>query len=143
MTGDLIDVYEGDIVYTEFRLSEDGETWTLEMGIKGNESAVSVVEATAPFMGLDPHTKSWKEDQYNVTRTGCCWELYGMQKRENYPNYMDYQIINKAPTDMRDYWSEWEMAETPNCSYSPSWTLESGVSEDGTEEIVIFDIYYG
>ena len=143
VTGDLIDVYEGQIIYTEFSLSEDGEIWTLKQGIKGNDSAVSIVEATQPFMGLDPNTKSWTEPAYNVTRTGCCWELYGIKERDNYPNYMDYQIINKAPDDWSDmYWSPWKMVEIPNCSYSPQYTLEAGVSQDGTEEIALFDIFY-
>eukprot|EP01083_Nonionella_stella_P234056 824091_1 len=142
VTGDLIDVYEGDIVYTAFKLSDDGETWTLVQGIKGNDSAVSVVEVTAPFMGLDPNTKSWTEEKYNETRLGCCWELYGITQRENYPKYMDYQIITQADKDFSAYWSSWDMVETPNCSFAPTYRLESGVSQDGTEEIVIFDIYY-
>ena len=136
-------MYPGQIIYTYFNLSEDRETWTLVQGIKGNDTAVSIVKATQPFMGLDPNTQSWTEPAYNMTRTGVCWELYGIEERANYPDYMDYQIINKAPTDFStDYWSEWKMVETPNCSYSPSWTLESGVSQDGKEEIALFDIYY-
>ena len=142
MTGDLIDVYDGDIVYTEFKLSEDGETWTLIQGIKGNASAVSVVKATAPFMGLDNNTRSWTEDRYNRTRLGCCWELYGITERDNYPDFMDYQVVTKADADFTEYWSDWKMVETPNCSYAPTWSLDSGVSMDGTEEIVMFDIYY-
>eukprot|EP01084_Bolivina_argentea_P261079 441072_1 len=141
-TGDLIDVYEGDIIYTQFNLSEDGEIWTLTMGIKGNDSAVSVVKADKPFMGLDEHSQSWKEDAYNVTRLGCCWELYGITERENYPNYMDYKIDTKAVENYSQYWSSWGMVETPNCSYSPTWNLTSTVSNDKTEEVVLWDIFY-
>ena len=141
-TGELIDVYEGDIIYTEFKLSEDREIWTLTMGIVGNDSAVSTIQATQPFMGLDENTKSWTEDRYNTTPSGCCWELYNFYERGNYPNYMDYSIITKATEDLSEYWTDWHMVEIPNCSYSPTWTLESAVSEDQTEQLVIFDIYY-
>ena len=63
----------GDIIYTKFELSQDGEIWTLTMGIKGNDSAVSIAKVTQPFMGLDANTQSWTEDRYNHTRLGCCW----------------------------------------------------------------------
>lgn len=141
-TGDLIDVYEGDIIYTSFSLSEDREVWTLKQGIKGNDSAVSTVIADKPFMGLDEHSTSWTEDLYNETRLGCCWELYGIHERENYPNNMDYQIITKSNTNYSQYWSPWKMVEIPNCSYSPSYKLQSGINQDDTEELVLFDIYY-
>jgi len=143
VTGDLIDVYEGQIVYTQFSLSDDGEVWTLQQGIKGNATAVSTVRVPQPFMGFDPNTKSWTEPVYNMTRLGCCWELYGINERANYPNFMDYQIITKTSEDWSNkYWSPWKMVETPTCSYAPQYTLEDGVNEDGTEQIAFFDIFY-
>eukprot|EP01084_Bolivina_argentea_P261078 441071_1 len=142
VTGKLIDVYEGDIVYTSFSLSENGEIWTLTMGVKGNDSAVSIVKATQPFMGLENHTKSWTEDKYNETRLGCCWELYNIQSEQMYPKYMNYTINTTSNVDESEYWKPWRMGEIPNCSYSPTWSLTSNVNQAQTQQLAYFDIFY-
>ena len=112
------------------------------MGIKGNDSAISVVNATKPYMGLLNTTSSWNEDVYNTTTIGCCWELYSINNKNEYPPFMDYQIITKSKTNLSDVYDEWTMNETPNCSYSPSATLDTGVSNDGQTQITFFDISY-
>ena len=142
-TGDLIDVYDGDIVYTSFKLNDDG-VWSLIMGIKGNDTAISIVNATEPYMGLLSNvTKSWNEDTYNKTTIGCCWELYSINNGKEYPPFMDYQIITTSQTNGSSFFSDWTMHESPNCSYSPDYSLDTGVnSPDDTQQITFFDIFY-
>ena len=65
-----------------------------------------------------------------------------MESRGNYPNYMDYQIITNAYTDFSEYWEPWKMVEIPNCSFAPTYKLETVVSQDKEEQLVVFDIFY-
>ena len=74
----------GDVVFTKFELSE-ASVWTLSMGLKGSEPAShSVVEATAPFMGLLPDMPSWDDPLFNTTRAGTCWEVGASEGRLEY-----------------------------------------------------------
>jgi len=56
------------------------------MGLKNSPpSTHSVVKATAPFMGLDPKMPTWNEPLFNTTRAGCCWEVYNVKERGDFP----------------------------------------------------------
>lgn len=140
-TGELIDCYAGQTLYTQFSLNDDKNEWTLTMGIKGNETAVSVVTTNVPYMGLLNTTKSWIEDTYNHTFVGSCWELYGISQRGNYPNYMNY-THNISTKSAANWYRQWKMDEIPDCSYSPNYTLNSNVNTQQTDQIALFDIYY-
>eukprot|EP01084_Bolivina_argentea_P059244 108146_1 len=140
-TGDLIETKEGDILYTEFKLSSDSKTWTLTMGKKGDDQSVSIVTTDTPFMGLLNTTKSWDEDVYNHTYVGSCWELYGIKEKQNYPNYMDY-VHNISSVNSANFWHSWHMDETPTCSFSPNYTLNSSVNGQNNDQIALWDMFY-
>ena len=141
-SGDLINVKEGNIVFTKFELDING-TWTLSMGIKGTNK-ISIIKTNKPYMGLLNNTKSWHEDIYNTTFVGGCWELYNIKERQNYPNYMHYvfNISEKTNQNMNNFFKQWQMDETPNCTYSPKWNLNSTVNQELTQQIANFDIFY-
>ena len=126
-TGSLIDVVEGETVYTRFSRSD--EQWTLTMGVKGDRVPPSVVVATQPYMGLVPTTSSWSEDTYNTIYAGSCWELYGLSKATDYPPFMRYRHTMSASAAGADFWHPWGLDEGNNETSCRSVSLSSSVSD--------------
>lgn len=89
------------MLYTEFKLSDDREVWTLEMGIVGNDTAVSKVSIPKPFMGFDKRTSSWTEDRYNGLCSQCGHSLL-----------LDMYLMSNISLQKRD----WELVG--NCTGS-------------------------
>eukprot|EP01083_Nonionella_stella_P304326 1056993_1 len=142
-TGGLVPTQPGDVLYTQFNLSDNEKTWTLTMGIKtsDNSGPVSTVTTDKPYMGLLNTTKSWNEGIYNHTNVGSCWELYGLQEKDNYPYYMNY-VQRITTTHPADWWNTWIMDEIPDCSFAPKYSLTSTVNQRKTDQVALFDIYY-
>ena len=112
------------------------------MGIKGNDSAVSVVHSDAPYQGLLSNViREWSEAVYNKTIIGCCWELYNINEKDNYPPFMNYTISTTDSTDDANYFVPWQMDEIPDCAYSPNYTLNTHVRQN-REQVTYFDIFY-
>ena len=162
--GELINVNEGDIVYTKFIYDTSKNisypTWRLLTGIK-NSAKVSIVETNKPYMGYLDNIEnngylSWNNVKFNKTFIGACWELYNIESRYYYPNYMNYTFnisvvdsnvdhynrVKSNVTDSNNFWKQWFMNETPNCTYSPKWTLNSSVNSQKTQQIAKWDIFY-
>ena len=54
---------------------------------------------------------------------------------------MNYTI--KISSDKEEsFWKDWHENETPNCSYSPSYTLNTNVNQNKTEQVINWDIFY-
>ena len=115
------------------------------MGIKGSAPDThSVVKATAPFMGLVPAMPSWDDPLFNSTRAGTCWEVYNIKERGEFPP--DGMNITVTVTDETEkdvgWFTKWDVGEKPDCPYSPSFTLDDQVTEDGAEQVVELDIFF-
>mmetsp|Transcript_33741 Transcript_33741/g.53992 ORF Transcript_33741/g.53992 Transcript_33741/m.53992 type:complete len:291 (+) Transcript_33741:21-893(+) len=145
VTGDMIAVKEGDIIYTEFLYDSTDYVWTLNIGVsKGsNANAVSTVIATQPYMGLlSENTTSWNEPAYQTAHIGCQWELYGMQQQENYPSNMNYTVTVGSNDGPADWWQVWQANATADCKYQPMLYQDSYVNPQETQQVGHFDLYY-
>ena len=91
---------------------------------------------------LNNMTSSWIEPAYNETTVGCCWELYSINNKNEYPPYMSYQTEEITQMNGANFWDSWSMTEIPDCSYSPNYTIDSGITSNDMEQIAFFDIYY-
>ena len=40
------------------------------------------------------------------------------------------------------WFTKWDVGEKPDCPYSPSFTLDDQVTEDGAEQVVELDIFF-
>ena len=138
-TGKLIHVEPGDVVFTKFELSTD-HVWTLSMGLKDSKPEThSVVKATAPFMGLDPNMPTWDSPLFNTTRAGCCWEVYNVKKRGDFPPD-GMNITVEVTTAGTEVFPDWQIQEKPTCPYSPEYSLSS--KSTSTAQQVHLDIFF-
>lgn len=112
------------------------------MGLNGSApSTHSIVEATAPFMGLEPKMPTWHDPLFNTTRAGCCWEVYNVKKRGDFPP--DGMNITVKVTDVssnQEPQPPWEIQEKPTCPYSPQYTLTE--TRSAREQQIDLDIFF-
>jgi len=140
-TGDLFSCSEGEVLWTAFTLSADWE-WTLNMGVVGDTKRTSTVVADKPYMGLLPPsvTKSWKEDVFNRTFVGSCWELYGIKDSSSYPssgsNYT-HTFSTENPGSI-NWNTNWKEIEVPTCPGHPSSLISE--SHDDSQEVLVWNI---
>ena len=143
VTGELIKVKVGDIIYLEFIYDEEQFIWIVNIGVKDNQDLKSTIYATQPYMGLlSANTTSWTEPAYKTAHIGAQWELYGMEEKQNYPLYMNYTVIVKSNDGPADWWQTWQVNATSPCQYQPMMYQNSSLTQDNTEQIGHFDLYY-
>jgi len=133
-TGKLIDVKPGDKVFTKFELSAK-HVWTLSMGLVGSAPDThSVVEATAPFMGLAPKMPTWDSPLFNTTRAGVCWEVYNVKNAGDFPSDGMNMSVTTKDTDAEgkpvSWFKPWTIGEAPTCSFSPKYKLKTTKTSD-------------
>jgi len=139
-TGDLFNCTEGEVLWTEFTLSADWK-WTLNMGVLGDTKRTSSVVAEKPYMGLLPAaTKSWKDDVFNKTFVGSCWELYGIKDGSTYPaSGSNYTHIFSTENPGSIKWlTDWKEDEVPTCPGHPSSLITE--THDAGQEVVLWNI---
>jgi len=144
-TGELHKAYTNETIWTSFELSDDW-TWTLGMGVKGDETRESYVVTKQPFMGLVPGSTSWSEQYYDKTFVCSCWELYGKfgaddYDKKHYPkNGSKYKMLTRTDDPGFIKWdTHWTESESSNCSYGPDG---SNIVESHTdsEQTILWDI---
>ena len=140
VTGDLIKVSPGDIVYTQFTLDSSSFIWRLKMGVKGTNK-VSIVEADKPFMGLIKDYQSWNASEFVSAVIGSDWELYGLDNKDNYPPYMNY-TMNITTSKAANFWSNWVYHQDNTCDFQPTHYLKNITNNAETQQIVQLDFYY-
>eukprot|EP01084_Bolivina_argentea_P263841 446726_1 len=141
VTGDLIKVKEGDIIYTEFIYDSEHYRWTLNTGIK-NTSLISTVIATQPYMGLLKDTSSWNENAYQTTYMATSWELYGMEGKDNFPKYMNYTSTVTSRNGAGNYWTDWNWYASDTCDFQPNHYENTVTNNAQTQQVDVMDLFY-
>mmetsp|Transcript_7495 Transcript_7495/g.18221 ORF Transcript_7495/g.18221 Transcript_7495/m.18221 type:complete len:209 (+) Transcript_7495:401-1027(+) len=124
VTGKTYPCKPGEVLYTQYTLSRNW-TWTLEMGVKDDNSRVSQVVVEKPFMGLLPkeQTKSWNESVYASAIANTCWEIYDLHESDQYPeNEMVYKISIKTDYPGSFDWQKWTTGQ-PTCPGHPNMSI--------------------
>ena len=140
--GAVFETTPGERLFTEFSLGEDW-TWTLKMGVVGDEDRVSVLEAFAPYMGLlASETRSWSEPAFDHVNVNSCWELYGMRDREHYPSTgsTNAMTIARPPGSAWDWDTAWVEDETPTCPGAPTSAIAETHNE--THQVVTWTLSF-
>lgn len=142
-TGKMYPCTKGEVLYTQFELSNDW-IWTLTMGVKGDPKRVSTVVAEKPFMGLLPthQTNSWSESVYSKAVGNSCWELYGIEKANQYPtsgSTYDMRVTADEPGAFS--WSTGWHAGMPTCPGHPNSTVSE--THTNVKQDVAWKIFFG
>jgi hypothetical protein len=90
-------------------------------------------------MGLDPNMPTWDSPLFNTTRAGCCWEVYNIKKRGDFPSDGMNISVEVTAADA-EVFPKWAIQEEPTCPYSPEYSLSSQSS--GTKQQVQLDIFF-
>ena len=158
--GQLFPTWPGEVLYTSFELKvannnnkEKGMVthspkWILTMGVVGDDSRVSELVISQPYMGMgsdwehQPST-SWLEEPYHNMCINSCWELYGATDNDHLPTSGSrYEITIHQPTTNNNnntffnFISSWEQDE--GNGICPSCTVQE--SHTNQDQSIIIDI---